>query len=167
MKTKIMSFHTGVSIRFMGQELTSGISQVCLSDIGEQPSRANISDGIPDTVEGTALVCVTNNPNCCRPVDHPGTGTIGQWTINGFTAPGMNAEPLACVYSNRGTGLVRINYRPNAEGTVMSVTGQYCCTIPDMSGVFQTLCVEVNSELSIKQTIENIFLLFSFLHIYR
>ena len=146
----------------MGQELTPGISQVCLSHIGEQLSRANASDG-PDTVEGTALVCVTNNPNCCRPVDHPNTGVVGEWTINGFTAPRMNAKPLARVYSNRGTGLVRINYRPSVEG--MSVTGQYCCTIPDMSGVFQRLCVEVNSELSIKQTIENIFFLFSFLHI--
>ncbi len=136
-------FHAGVSIRFMGQELTPGISQVCLSHIGEQLSRANASDG-PDTVEGTALVCVTNNPNCCRPVDHPNTGAVGEWTINGFTAPRMNAKPLARVYSNRGTGLVRINYRPSVEG--MSVTGQYCCTIPDMSGVFQILCVEVNSE---------------------
>ncbi|XP_064396283.1 uncharacterized protein LOC135343221 isoform X2 [Halichondria panicea] len=132
-----------VSIRFMGQELTPGISQVCLSHIGEQLSRANASDG-PDTVEGTALVCVTNNPNCCRPVDHPNTGAVGEWTINGFTAPRMNAKPLARVYSNRGTGLVRINYRPSVEG--MSVTGQYCCTIPDMSGVFQILCVEVNND---------------------
>ena len=147
----------------MGQELTPGISRVCLSDIGEQLSRANASDGIPDTVEGTALVCVTTNPNCCRPVDHPNTGTIGEWRINRFLAPRMNELPLARIYSNRGTGLVRINYRPNVEG--ISVTGQYCCTIPDMSGVFQTLCVEVNSELFIKQTIENIFLLFSFLHI--
>ncbi len=141
-----MLFHTGVSIRFMGQELTPGISQVCLSDIGEQPQQANPMAGVPDTVEGPALVCVTDNPNCCRAVDHPGTVQVGQWTVNGFTAPGMNAEPLARVYSNRGTGLVRINYRPNVEGTAMSVTGRYCCTIPDMSGVMQTLCVEVNSE---------------------
>ncbi len=49
--------HTGVSIRLMGQELTSGISRVFLSDIGEQLSRANRTVGVPDTVEGTALVC--------------------------------------------------------------------------------------------------------------
>ena len=100
MKTKTMSFHTGVSIRLMRQELTSGISQVCLSDIGEQPSRANISDGVPDTVEGTALVCVTNNPNCCRPVDNPNGRAVGEWTINRFPVPGMNAVPPTRIYRN-------------------------------------------------------------------
>ncbi len=133
----------------MGQELTPGISRVCLSHIGEL-SRANASDG-PDTVEGTALVCVTNNPNCCRPVDHPGTGTIGEWTIRGFPALQMNAVPPPRIYTNRGTGLVRINYRPNVEGADLNVllTGQYCCTIPDLNGVNQRLCVDVidvNSE---------------------
>ncbi len=145
MKTKTISFHTGVSIRLMGQELTSGISQVCLSDIGEQPSRANATMGVPDTVEGPALVCVTNNRNCCRPVDNPNGGGVGDWTINGFPAPGINAVPLARVYRNRGTGLVRINAQSGIEDAV-GVIGQYCCTIPDMSGVFQELCVEVNSE---------------------
>ena len=133
----------------MGQELTPGISQVCLSHIGEQPQQDNPTAGVPDTEEGPALVCATNNSNCCRPVDHPGMGQVGQWSVNGFIPPGMNAEPLARVYTNRGTGLVRINYRPNVEGTAMSVIGQYCCTIPDMSGVTQRLCVEVidaNSE---------------------
>ena len=156
--------HTGVSIRLMGQELTN-VSQVCLSYIGQQLSRANATRGIPDTVEGPALVCVTNNPNCCRPVDNPNGGPVGEWTINGFLVPGINADPSSRLYRNRGTGLLRINYRPSTEGNpLQSVTGQYCCTIPDMSGVFQELCVEVNSKLSIKQIIENIFSLFSFLH---
>ena len=135
----------GVSIRLRGQELTNG-SQVCLSNIG-QLSRANVTAGVPDTVEGTALVCATNNRNCCRPVDNPNGGGVGEWKINGFSVPGMNAVPLARLYRNRGTGLVRINYRPNVEGTAMSETGQYCCTIPDMSGVTQTLCVDfINSK---------------------
>ena len=137
--------HTGVSIRLMGQELTSGISRVCLSDIGEQLSQANASDGIPDTVEGPALVCVTNNPNCCRPVDNPNGGAVGEWRVNEFPVPGMNENPPSRIYRNRGTGLLRINYRPNVEGADLttSVIGEYCCTIPDMSGIFQTLCVDV------------------------
>ncbi len=97
-------------------ELTSGISLVCLRDIGEQLSRANATVGVPDTVEGTALVCVTNNPNCCRPVDNPNGGAVGEWTINGFIIPGINADPSSRLYRNRGTGLVRINHRPSAEG---------------------------------------------------
>ena len=163
--TEIMLFHTGVSIRFMGVELTSGISRVCLSDIGEQLPGAKAMVGVPDTVEGPALVCVTNNPNCCRSVDNPNGGGVGDWTINGFSAPGMYANPQSRIYRNRGTGLVRINYQPSTEGAdpPLVLIGQYCCTIPDMSGVFQTLCVEVNSKLSIKQTIENIYSLFSFL----
>ena len=132
-----MLFHTGVSIRFMGVELTSGISRVCLSDIGEQPSQANATAGVPDTVEGPALVCVTNNRNCCRPVDNPNGRGVGNWTINGFSAPGMYANPQSRIYRNQGTGLVRINYRPSAEGAdpPLVLIGQYCCTIPDMSGV--------------------------------
>ncbi|XP_064396285.1 uncharacterized protein LOC135343222 isoform X2 [Halichondria panicea] len=142
----MVNSQNGVSIRLMGQELTSGISQVCLSDIGEQPSRANISDGVPDTVEGTALVCVTDNPNCCRPVDNPNGGAVGEWRVNEFPVPGMNENPSSRIYRNRGTGQVRINHRPSTEGTAMSVIGEYCCTIPDMSGAPQTLCVEVTND---------------------
>ncbi len=135
----------------MGQELTPSISRVCLSHIGEQPQQANAMAGVPDREEGPALVCATNNSSCCRPVDHPGTGTIGEWEINGFQAPSRNANPPPRIYTNRGTGLVRINYRPNVEGADLNVllTGQYCCTIPDLNGVNQRLCVDVidvNSE---------------------
>ena len=131
----------------MEQELTPGISQVCLSDIGEQPSQAYVAVGVPDTDEGPSLVCVTDNRNCCRPVDNPNGGQVGDWTINGYpNVPGMNGGPPApLLYRNRGTGLVRINARPGVEDAV-GVTGQYCCTIPDMSGVFQTLCVDVISK---------------------
>ncbi len=131
----------------MGQELTPGISQVCLSDIGEQLPRANPTAGVPDREEGPALVCVTDNRNCCRPVDNPNGGEVGDWTINGYpNVPGMNGGPPApLLYRNRGTGLVRINARPGVEDAV-GVTGQYCCLIPDMSGATQRLCVEVNSE---------------------
>ncbi len=116
-------------------KLTSGISRVCLSDIGEQLPGANATAGVPDTVEGPSLVCVTNNPNCCRPVDSPNGGAVGEWTINGFPALGMNENPSSRLYRNRCIGLVRINYQPNAEGAdTMGVTGQYCCTLPDMSG---------------------------------
>ncbi|XP_064396286.1 uncharacterized protein LOC135343224 [Halichondria panicea] len=143
----MVNSHNGVSIRFMGVELTRGISRVCLSDIGEQLPGAKAMVGVPDTVEGPALVCVTNNPNCCRSVDNPNGGGVGDWTINGFSAPGMYANPQSRIYRNRGTGLVRINYQPSTEGAdpPLVLIGQYCCTIPDMSGVFQTLCIEVNN----------------------
>ncbi len=151
--------HAGVFIRFMGVELTDGISQVCLSDIGEQPSLANAMVGVPDTEEGPTLVCVTDNPNCCRPVDSGGSGAMGDWILNGFPVPSSNDAPSSRIYTNRGTGLVRINYRPNVEGADLAVMiiGEYCCTVPDMSGVMQIRCVEVTSELSIKHTIEKIY----------
>ncbi len=107
--------HTGVFIRFMGVELTN-ISRVCLSDIGEQPPLANQTVGVPDTEEGPALVCVTDNPNCCRPVDTSGSGGMGDWMLNGFPVPGSNNEPTSRIHKNRGTRLVRMNYRPGVEG---------------------------------------------------
>ncbi len=142
----------------MGVELTDGISRVCLSDIGEQPSLANPTVGVPDTEEGPALVCVTDKPNCCRPVETSGSGAMGDWMLNGFPV-GSNNEPTSRIYRNRGTGLVRMNYRPNVEGANLAVmiTGEYCCTVPDMSNVVQIRCVEVTSELSIKHTIEKIY----------
>ncbi len=129
----------------MGVELTDGISQVCLSDIGEQLSPTMAMVGVPDTEEGPTLVCVTDNPNCCRTVDNDSNGAMGDWTINRFPAPGIAADPPPRIYRNRGTGLVRINYRPNAEDADLAViiTGKYCCTAPDMSSVMKTLCVNV------------------------
>lgn len=69
---------------------------------------------------------------------------MGDWTVNGFPASGINAVPSPRIYRNRGsTGLLlRINYRPSVEGDpVLEVTGQHCCIIPDMSGTMQRLCV--------------------------
>ncbi len=156
----LLLFSLGVFIRFMGVELTDNISRVCLSDIGEQPPPANITVGVPDTEEGPALVCVTDNPNCCRPVDTSGSGAMGDWTLNRvFAVPGSKDAPESRIYRNRGTGLVRMNYRPNVEGADLAVivTGEYCCTVPDMNNVSQIRCVEVTSELSIKHTIEKIY----------
>ncbi len=141
----------------MGVELPN-ISRVCLSNIGEQPSLANETVGVPETEEGPALVCVTDKPNCWRPVDTSGSGAMGDWMLNGFPIPGRNNAPSSRIYRNRGTGLVRMNYRPGVEGANLAllVMGEYCCTVPDMSNVMQTRCVEVTSELSIKHTIEKI-----------
>ncbi len=126
--------YVGVSLRFMGQELNNGSSQVCLRDIGEQPSQSLFT---PDTAEGLALVCATTNPSCCRVVDGA-SGGVGDWTLNGIVAEGTQITPLPLIYRNRGTGLVRLNVQTGAV-----VTGQFCCTIPDNSNITRTLCVDV------------------------
>ncbi len=125
----------------------------------ESSQLANPTVGVPDTEEGPTLVCVTDKPNCCRAVDTSGSGAMGDWMLNGFPVPGSNNEPTSRIHRNRGTRLVRMNYRPGVEGANLAVlvTGEYCCTVPDMSNVMQRRCVEVTSELSIKHTIENIY----------
>ncbi len=122
----------------MGQELTNGSSQVCLTDIGQQPAVSTT----PDTVEGDALVCRTTNPTCCRGADGTPGGT-GEWIFpNGNPVVGTLTMPLPLLYRNRGTGLVRLNIQPGAEQT-SGLTGQYCCILPGDNNIQTTLCVTI------------------------
>ncbi len=135
---------SGVSIRFMGQELTNSSSEVCLTDIGQQPS-VSTTPTTPDTVEGDALVCRTTNSTCCRSADGTPGGT-GEWIQpNGDLVAGTQMGSLPLLYRNRGTGLVRLNVQPQAEQSNI-LTGQYCCTIPDNAqpiSMQTTLCVTI------------------------
>ncbi len=128
---------SGVSMRFMEQEVTNGSSQICLTDIGDQPSVSTT----PDTVAGNALVCNTTYSNCCRGADGTPGGT-GEWILpNGNPVEGTLTMPLPLFYRNRGTGLVRLNVQPGAA--LLNLTGQFCCIIPDDNNIQTTLCVTI------------------------
>ena len=122
---------------FMGVELVNGTGQICVSDIGL---------GSDDLTEaGDALVCVTDNTTCCR-ADDGSPGGVGEWFINEMMVPGLTVMPSEIVFRNRGTGLVRLNVQ---SGDTLQQVGEYCCEIPDNSGVTQRLCVHgVTGELS-------------------
>ena len=119
-------------------------SVILLTDIGEQLSGPTSE---PDTVRGDALVCVTDNPNCCRVADgSAGTTGVGEWLFpGGDEVPGIGGSATNMgIYRNRGTSLVRLNRQ--ADSTQMSI-GDYCCELPDRDGDTQRVCVNVG-ELS-------------------
>ena len=113
----------------MGKTLVNGTGRFCVSDIG-------LGSDIP-TEAGDALVCVTDNTTCCRNADGS-PGGVGEWYIDGLRVPGSFEELHEIVFRNRGTGLVRLNV---LSGHTLTQVGDYCCEIPDCSGIIQRLCV--------------------------
>ena len=86
---------------------------------------------ISDIGEGDdALLCVTNNTNCCRNPDgefyYPDGTTIGFSSTNS-------------IYRNRGEGEVRLNRRNGAT----SPLGRYRCDIPDASGTTRSVYINI------------------------
>ena len=89
-------------------------SEVLLTDIGEG---------------GNALLCLTNNTQCCRGTDNPHGAGLGEWYFPNGSTPRGHAFGNR-IYRNRGPGVVQLNRKNDAQ----SPTGVYRCEIPDASG---------------------------------
>ena len=83
-----------------------------------------------------ALLCIIDNPSCCYSISY--YNRAGEWYF-----PDKSKVPLESYggdfYRNRGDRVVRLNRRNNA---IMPV-GEYCCEVPDASGINQRVCVNV------------------------
>ena len=74
---------------------------------------------------GTSLVCVTTNVNteCCRVIDNPNGGALGEWHFpNGTIVPRYSADPNADFSRSGFTNEVRLN---RGNTAAMSPTGAY------------------------------------------
>ena len=117
----IMS-HVGVYLS-LKEVVHSNNSVILVMEIGEMSS---------------ALQCITDRKPCCS-----GSGGIGQWQT-------PTGEPLAMgmslnsFFQSRGNNDGSVNLNRNSEA--MSPTGQYCCVIPDATGVDQTLCANISKK---------------------
>ena len=82
---------------------------------------------------GSSLVCVTSNVNiqCCRGINNPNGGALGEWHFpDGTIVPRYSAD-LDADFSRSGfTHQVRLNRRNNAIGP----TGAYECRVPPLGG---------------------------------
>ena len=88
---------------------------------------------INDIGEGdNALLCVTDKPDCCKPLI--GSTIQGEFYYpnNTLVRNQLTNDPL---YRNRGPQVVRLNRRNN----VLSPTGIYRCEIPDSTGMDRSL----------------------------
>ena len=96
---------------------------------------------LEDIGEGDdALLCVTNQTDCCRP---PYTGDMGPKALGNWFFPNGTRVPSSGLqwdfHRTRGQMVVRLQRRRGgAEGI-------YRCMIPDIFGFFQTLYIGVYS----------------------
>ncbi len=78
---------------------------------------------------GDALLCMTDNTNCC-------SNPNGEFYYPDGTAVGFSSNSL---YRNRGVQVVRLNRR----GDVTSPLGRYRCDIPDASGTTRSIFINI------------------------
>ncbi len=89
-----------------------------MSDIGDSDN------------DGDALLCMTDNTNCC-------SNPNGEFYYPDGTAVGFSfTNPL---YRNRGEQVVRLNRR----GDATSPLGRYRCDIPDASGTTRSIFIYI------------------------
>ena len=109
-----------MTFEYAGQRYPNN-SVFLMSDIGENDM---------------ALTCVTDRVQCCQ------TDRAGEWLYPNNTQVPLSGAGMN-FYRDRGSQVVRLHRRNNA----LSPTGRYRCTIPDASGVMQTLVANIVGKL--------------------
>ena len=82
--------------------------------------------------DDAALLCVTDSTECCV------SQRIGEFYYPSGRAVNVRASGYS-LYRNRGDGFIRLNRRNN----VLSPLGRYRCSIPDSSGVFRSIYINI------------------------
>ena len=128
--------HTDIRLSLNGVNYANN-SVVNLTAIGTDSANAN----------SEALQCITDLRPCCRQEYIDGIESqmlTGEWYYpNGSRVHG--AEIVAPFFRNRGLNDGTVNLlRVNTE--VMSPAGRYCCEIPNIAGVNQTLCAGIGEQ---------------------
>ena len=97
---------------------------------------------INDIGEGAdALLCMTDNTDCCKP---PNGLLQGEFYYPNNNLVNNQASGNA-LYRNRGPQVIRLNRR---SGSVPALTGIYRCDIPDSRGKMQNMYINVTGEYS-------------------
>ena len=113
--------HTGVYLRQNGIFLANN-SAVFISDIGRE--------------DNSILQCVTDSMSCCT-----SPNTAGNWYFPGDERRVPSFSNRATFYRDRGDdGTVNLH---RVSNNVMMPTGQFCCVVPDATGVDQWACANV------------------------
>ncbi len=90
---------------------------------------------ITDIGEGdNALLCVTDNTECCR------TGGNGEFFYPDGTAVGFSTSNS--LYKNRGEQFISLNRRNGATFPL----GRYRCAIPDANGVTTSVFINIGHQ---------------------
>ena len=86
--------------------------------------------------DNNRLQCVTDRIPCCQ----SNSPAVGNWFFpdDGGAVPSLTGGATT-FFRTRGTG-GRVNLH-RVSNDVMMPTGQYCCVVPDATGVDQSACV--------------------------
>ena len=117
--------YTGVYVRQNGIFLANN-SAISISDIG--------------SADNNRVQCVTDRMPCCR--SQANIPAVGEWFFPGDVGGVPILDGGATTfYRNRGddgtVNLLRVS------NDVMMPTGQFCCVVPDATGVNQWACVTI------------------------
>ena len=111
-------FNAEINVKFILRSQTySNNSIVAINDIGEGDN---------------ALLCVTDNTECC-------SNRVGEFYYPNSSAVPNGYNSNNSLYRNRGPQVVRLNRRND----VLSPTGRYRCNIPDSSGINQNFYINI------------------------
>ena len=101
-------------------------SVIPITEIGETTDLVN-----------TGLQCITDRRPCCRSLSNRG----GEWYFPYRITAVPILDGATSFYRNRGDdGTVNLN---RLNTSVIMPTGQFCCVVPDATGVNQTICAYI------------------------
>ena len=82
------------------------------------------------------LQCVTDSMSCCK------REGAGNWFFpgDGGGVPSLHLQPDTFGRDRGSAGTVNLH---RVSNDVMMPTGQYCCVVPDATGVMQLACVNI------------------------
>ena len=108
-------------------------SIVHISEIGQTDPDSGLNEG---------LQCVTNKRPCCKMPLY----RTGEWCFPNGTKILVEGSKPRSFYRNRGDdGTVNLN---RVSKNVVSPTGRFCCVVPNDANITQTLCVNIQLELT-------------------
>ena len=114
--------HTGVYLSLRGMVRPNN-SVIMITDIGQTSTMTDVNTG---------LQCITDRMPCCR------SSPTGEWNFPGDGGLVPVQSEATTFFRNRGDdGTVNLN---RVSDTVVMPTGQYCCEVPDATGVNQMAC---------------------------
>ena len=117
--------YTGVYLRQDGIFLANN-SAIFISDIGR--------------ADNNRLQCVTDRMPCCT--TQPNTPSAGNWFFpgDGGGVPSFNSRATTFGRNRGSDGTVNLH---RVSNDVMMPTGQYCCVVPDATGMMQWACANI------------------------
>ena len=125
--------YAGVYLSLRGSIYPNG-SIIFVNNIGE----TNTSPMAPPESHN-GLQCVTDWVPCCSSPNR-----LGDWLFPNGTVVPEETLSHSTFYSNRGLGNDGTLTLNHVDGQSSTVTGEFCCVLPNINNIDQTLCAVID-----------------------